>query len=769
MKAIFIIYFCCILVITAFSQTSKISNVIMDYNNENIIVTYDISSTEKFNKFNILPEFYTSNGSKIQAFSFSGELKSVISGTRKKIYWDFKKDGIALDEKISVKLVGVCSPVIPIGKHLLKSAIFPGWGDYKLSEKKYYAVYGVAFYGCIASSFYFGLSALSNYNNYLNAPVLADANSSYNTAISQRTNSIIFLSTAAVIWAADMFFVTKKARALKNSKVPIPNNYYFQESKPLFAFSEQIYINTKAPKLPPNILIENLVFEDSDQNKCINANEESKIKFLIVNKGKGDAASLTVSVSLAKSIDGLEYINEKSIGNLASDKTVIVEIPIKGTMNLASSEAKFFIKVKEANGFDADPIEMSIPTREFVPPKVEITDYVFTAEGGGQAKLGSPINLKIIVQNTGQGIAKDVAVFFSFPENVFKTNTNNFTIGELKPNENKEINFEFFANKQYSNPTIPISVKLNESWGKFGSNKTMDVKVNQELKKTEIKLVADEQQKTEISIKTLKSDVDLNIPVTTEKKSNCFAVLIGNEDYSSHQTGLSSEANVDFAVNDAQVFKEYLIKTIGIPEKNITLLLNASAGQINQAISKLATLADVSNGDAELIFYYAGHGLPDEKSKDPYIIPVDVSSGNLQYAIKLFDVFNQLSQYPTKRVTVFLDACFSGGARNKELVAERGVKIKVKENVLKGNTIVFASSSGEEASGYYKEKQHGMFTYFLLKKLQESNGNLTLKDLFDYLESNVKKEAVIINNKKQSPKVNVSSDIESTWGTLKFK
>ena len=29
--------------------------------------------------------------------------------------------------------------------------------------------------------------------------------------------------------------------------------------------------------------------------------------------------------------------------------------------------------------------------------------------------------------------------------------------------------------------------------------------------------------------------------------------------------------------------------------------------------------------DGELIFYYAGHGFPDEQTKEPYLIPVDVN------------------------------------------------------------------------------------------------------------------------------------------------
>ncbi|MBI5220103.1 MAG: hypothetical protein HY958_14340 [Bacteroidia bacterium] len=614
------------------AQTARISNVNFDYNGQNIVITFDISGGEKTDRFNILPEIYKSNGDKIPALSFEGDVKSVSAGNQKKILWNYKKDGVELDNHVSVKLSANIQPEIQLGKHLLKSAIYPGWGDYKLREGKHYFLYGVVGYGCMGTSAFMGLKALTSFNNYSTATTASVANNYYNQAISQRTAALSFVGAAAIIWAVDMIFVAKRANILKKSQVPIPGNYYLQETKPVFAFSDQKHINTKAPVQPPFLVTDNLKFEDFDKNKCINANEETSINFTIENKGKGDATGLSVNVFLAKPLDGLEFKSVNLLGNLAKGKSLEIVIPVKGNMQLISSEALFKINVKEANGFVADPIEITIPTRAFVPPKIEITDYVFTTEGGGQAKLGVPINLKAIIQNTGQGIAKDVTVYFNFPENVFKTNDNSFVIGDMKPNESKEVYFEFFANKQYSEPAIPVTAKLNESWGKYAGNKTLEVKVNQELKKTQVKLLADEQQKTEISIKTIKSDVDANIPITTEKKLNYYAVIIGNEDYSSSQTGLNNESNVDFAVNDAQ--------------------------------------------------------------------------------------------------------------------AERGVKIKPKEDILKGNTIVFASSSGDESSGSYKEKQHGMFTYFLLKKLQESKGNISIKDLFEYVETNVKKESVIVNNKK---------------------
>lgn len=265
-----------------------------------------------------------------------------------------------------------------------------------------------------------------------------------------------------------------------------------------------------------------------------------------------------------------------------------------------------------------------------------------------------------------------------------------------------------------------------------------------------------------------KSDVDVNIPVVKQNRENTYVLAIGNEDYSSFQTGLESEVNVDYASNDAKVFKDYMVKTFGVPEKNVILKINATLGQMKQAVSKLASIVEVSNGTAEVILYYSGHGLPDEKTKEAYIMPVDVSGSDVSSAIRVNDVYNQLTQFPHKKVTVFLDACFSGGARNQALVAMKGVKIKPKESYLTGNLVVFASSSGEESSNVYRDKQHGLYTYFLLKKLQETKGQLNYQELAEYLTKKVSLESVVTLNKKQTPQTSSSPVVQELWGAWKF-
>ena len=224
---------------------------------------------------------------------------------------------------------------------------------------------------------------------------------------------------------------------------------------------------------------------------------------------------------------------------------------------------------------------------------------------------------------------------------------------------------------------------------------------------------------------------------------------------------------MDYAVNDASTFKKYCLNTLGVQEENMNFLTNATAGAMNQKINKMLKLMNKLGNEAELIVYYAGHGYPDELTKVPYLIPVDVSGTDLSYAIKLEDLYRDLGN-TNARVTIFLDACFTGGGRNSGLVASRGVKVKPKEGTLNGNIVVFSASSGDQSALPYHQQGHGIFTYHLLKKLQESKGKVSMGELADYITNEVSIQSININEKEQDPTVNTSEKVINDWRNWKF-
>lgn len=265
-----------------------------------------------------------------------------------------------------------------------------------------------------------------------------------------------------------------------------------------------------------------------------------------------------------------------------------------------------------------------------------------------------------------------------------------------------------------------------------------------------------------LTVEGVKSDVDINIPENSIKDENLYALIIANENY-------SMVSGVPYALNDGETFAEYCEKTLGIPEKNVLLYKDASFGIMLNAMDKVKKLAAARGGDMELIFYYAGHGIPDESSKDAFLLPIDSDGKQTKVCYSLNDIYSELGAMNAQSVTVFLDACFSGAKRDGGMVAEaRGVAIKPKQSAPEGNMVVFSAVSDNETALPYEEKGHGMFTYFLLKKLQETKGDVTLKELSDYIRQKVSSESILINDKSQTPTVTASSAINTEWHDMKL-
>ena len=256
--------------------------------------------------------------------------------------------------------------------------------------------------------------------------------------------------------------------------------------------------------------------------------------------------------------------------------------------------------------------------------------------------------------------------------------------------------------------------------------------------------------------------IDKDIPVSSVNSSNTFAFIIGNENY-------QNVASVPFAANDAKIFSEYCHKTLGLPKENIKVYIDATYGKILGALSTLKQISQAYKGDINVIFYYAGHGVPNEKNNEAYLLPADATPSMLEACLPLSGLYSSIGSIDAKQVIVFMDACFSGSRReNGMIVSARGVAIKPKKDMVTGNVVVFSAADGSETAYPYKEKGHGLFTYFLLKKLKESRGNVTLGDLADYIKTNVSQKSIVVNNKSQTPTISSSAQMQDVWRTMKL-
>lgn len=261
----------------------------------------------------------------------------------------------------------------------------------------------------------------------------------------------------------------------------------------------------------------------------------------------------------------------------------------------------------------------------------------------------------------------------------------------------------------------------------------------------------------------LTSDVDVNLPKAGQLNENTFVVIIANENY-------QEEVDVEFAANDGQAFRNYCHQVLGVPEENIHMRVNATLNNMLTELDWISMVAASFEGDASLIIYYAGHGIPDEATGSAYLLPVDGIGRNLRTGYSLKELYAQLGKLPAKSIVVFMDACFSGSQRgNGMLASARGIAIKAKSQQPEGKMLVLTAAQGDETAYPFKEKNHGLFTYYILKKLQESKGECTMAELGDYVKTQVSRRSIIVNQKSQTPNVSPSASFGEAWKTLRLK
>lgn len=523
-----------------------------------------------------------------------------------------------------------------------------------------------------------------------------------------------------------------------------------------------IFADPFDPSRPPilEIIPNSILFTDANKNNAIDANENCCIKFKIHNNGKGNAINCFAKIIPNETTKEIKYA-DINIPLIKPQETIDVSMPLTSTTKVSDGIANLRLKVEEPHGFGTETASISINTKKFVAPLLQIVDSKVSPSEGTTLKKMSPFYLQVLLQNTKKGSADNVKVKIGLPTNVLlmESQKEEEDFAYISGGETKSINYPLIINNNYASNDVPITLYVKEKYGEYAENKTINLHINQSITNNNI-IIKEKEINTknqDIKIASISSDIDKNIPEAINSNSNTFAIVIANETY-------NKEANVPYAVNDGNIFKEYCRNCLGIPEKNIHLITNATLNDIRHEVKWIQDVAEVYKGDAKIIFYYAGHGIPDEKSKNAYLLPTDGYGSDVATGYSLENLYKTFGSLPSKSITVFLDACFSGAKRDGNMLASaRGVAIKVKQTIPVGNMVVFTAAQGDETAYPYKEEEHGLFTYYLLKKLQETKGNATLGELSDYIKDQVERQSIVTNGKLQSPSIMATSSIGNEW------
>jgi hypothetical protein len=219
-----------------------------------------------------------------------------------------------------------------------------------------------------------------------------------------------------------------------------------------------------------------------------------------------------------------------------------------------------------------------------------------------------------------------------------------------------------------------------------------------------------------------------------------IAVIIGNKNYQ------SNVPEVDFAHNDADAMRRFVVDVLGFREGNIIDLRDAVQTEMaavfgNERSFKGKLWRWVRPRESEVVVFYSGHGVPDV-GDGRYLLPVDADPYVPQiggYSLEL--LFGNLTKLEARSVTVFLDACFSGESAGGSLLPKSGLSVtpKLPETKL----TMLAAARGNQVASWDEETQQGLFTRYLLEGLYggadngrygNGDGRVTLKEVMGFLD-----------------------------------
>ena len=242
--------------------------------------------------------------------------------------------------------------------------------------------------------------------------------------------------------------------------------------------------------------------------------------------------------------------------------------------------------------------------------------------------------------------------------------------------------------------------------------------------------------------------------INGKKNKKALALIIGISKY-------NNAPEAKYADRDANYFSDFAESILGIKKNNIKLISNNSAN--NFAIKKALKIwlkGYSEPNQSDIYIFFAGHGLASTDGKELYLLPYDGEPRLLEdTALLRSEIFETLQSINPKSVTVFLDACYSGQTREKDMILAdaRPIAIVPVESDVPENFTVFSASSGSEISGSLPEADHGLFSYFLMKGLEgdadaNNDKKITNGELHSYVRSNVTRQAIRLG-REQTPEL----------------
>lgn len=258
-------------------------------------------------------------------------------------------------------------------------------------------------------------------------------------------------------------------------------------------------------------------------------------------------------------------------------------------------------------------------------------------------------------------------------------------------------------------------------------------------------------------------------PAPFADNADSVAVVIGNRSY-------KQTVPVDYAHNDAEAIRSYLVGRLGYREGNVFVLKDATLNEFNQAFGTERNpqagrlWRSVREGRSNVFVYFSGHGVPDLATKQPFLLPEDGNPNQGESGYALETLYRNLDLVkrkigPERQLVVMVDACFTGetGRRGESLLAVSAPGFAPARPKAESGIVRVVATSGATPANWDEANRLGLLTSRFLMGVSgladareaqgDGDGLVQWAELKRYLRDHVSDGARRTSGREQVPEI----------------
>ncbi len=251
--------------------------------------------------------------------------------------------------------------------------------------------------------------------------------------------------------------------------------------------------------------------------------------------------------------------------------------------------------------------------------------------------------------------------------------------------------------------------------------------------------------------------------------ADSVAVVIGNSRY-------KQTVPVDYAHNDAEAMRSYLVQRLGYRDTNVFVLKDATLNEFNQVFGTERNpqsgrlWRSVREGRSNVFVYYSGHGVPDLASRQPFLLPEDGNPNQGESGYALETLYRNLDLVkrkigPERQLVVMVDACFTGetGRKGESLLAVSAPGFAPAKPKAESGIVRLVATSGATPANWDEASRLGLLTSRFLMGVSgladareqqgDGDGRVSWAELKGYLRREVEEAARRASGREQVPEI----------------